>query len=162
MEREDTNLSPGSHIAHCIEKPVPPVDRQNLLEHKRKKKCTTRAENNIVYLEKEGKLLWLTCLHDFADAKDSGEIASEDAENDWLGRKRSRTADIMGEMIGNMGDGNIFKKKISKRSHSGDGGRRETVTGENTGELSQRRTSMTGLKRNFKFLILTTTSDFST
>jgi hypothetical protein len=104
-----------------MEDPMPPVDGENLLEHEREKKSATRAENDIMYLEKEGKLLWLTCLHDFADAKDSGKIAGKNTENDRLGWKRSSTTDIMGVMVRNMVDGKVIEKKISKRCH-GEGG----------------------------------------
>ena len=90
-----TNLSPGSSTAKRLEEAVLPVDRKDLLEHEYKKESATRTKNSVVDLEKEGELLWLTCLHDLANAEDSGKIASKNAENDWLGRKRSRATYIM-------------------------------------------------------------------
>ena len=68
-------------------------------------------------LEKEGELLWLTCLHNLANAEDGGEIASKNAEDDWLSREGSRATYIMGQVIGKMRKGSMFEKKIRERSH---------------------------------------------
>jgi hypothetical protein len=64
---------------------MPPVDGSNLFEHECKEKRATGTEKGIVDLEKESEFLGLTCLHKFANAKDGGEVAGKDAENDWLG-----------------------------------------------------------------------------
>lgn len=90
-----TNLGPCSSATKRLEEAMSPVDRNDLLEHEHKKESTTRTKKSVVNLEKEGELLWLTCLHNLADAEDSGEIASKNTENDWLGRKGSRAAYIM-------------------------------------------------------------------
>jgi hypothetical protein len=90
-----TNLSPGFSTTERTEDAMSPVDWEDLLEHEHKKESTTRTKNSVVDLEKEGELLWLTCLHNLANAEDSGEIASKNTEDDWLGRKRSRATYIM-------------------------------------------------------------------
>jgi len=64
---------------------MPPVDGYDLFEHEHKEKRTTGTEKSIVDLEKESEFVGLTCLHNFANAEDSGEITGKDGENDWLG-----------------------------------------------------------------------------
>ena len=90
-----TNLGPGSSTAKRREETISPVDRKNLLEHEHEKESTTRTKNSVVDLEKEGELLWLTCLHNLANAEDGGKIASKNTEDDWLGRKGSGATYIM-------------------------------------------------------------------
>lgn len=92
----NTNLGPSLRTAKRREDAMSPVDGDDLLEHERKKESTTRTEDSVVNLEKEGELLWLTCLHNLANAEDGGEIGSKNAEDDWLGRKGGRSAHIMG------------------------------------------------------------------
>ena len=72
QEGELTHLSPCSAVAKCIESPMPPVDGQNLLEHEGEEKSAAGTEDSIMDLKKEGELLWLTCLHNFANAEDGG------------------------------------------------------------------------------------------
>lgn len=90
-----TNLGPSSSATKRLEETMMPVDRNDLLEHERKKESTTRTKKSVVNLEKEGELLWLTCLHNLANAEDSGEIASKNTKDNWLCRKGSRAAYIM-------------------------------------------------------------------
>lgn len=106
---------------------MPPVDGQNLLKHKREEKRTTRTENDVVNLEEESEFLGLTCLHDLADAKDGGEVASKDAEDDWLGGERSSATDIMSEMVRKLGEGDVLEDGVGEGSHGGE---------ENTGVVS--------------------------
>lgn len=68
-------------------------------------------------LEEESEFLGLTCLHDLADAKDGGEIAGQDADDDWLGGERSCTTDIMTEMVRKLGEGDVFEDDVGEASH---------------------------------------------
>jgi hypothetical protein len=96
---------------------MPPVNGQNLFKHEREKKSAAGTENSVVDLEKESEFLRLTCLHDLANAEDGGEVASKNAQNDWLGREGRGTTNIMGVMVGDMGDGDIFEDEIREASH---------------------------------------------
>jgi len=91
-----TNLSPGFSATKRAEDAMSPVDGYDLLKHEHEKESATRTENSVVDLEKEGELLWLTCLHNLANSEDGGEIASKDAEDDGLSRKWSCATYIMG------------------------------------------------------------------
>jgi hypothetical protein len=97
-----------------------PVDRENLLKHERKEKCTTRTENGVVNLEEKSEFLGLTCLHDLADAKDGGEVAGKDANDDWLRGERSGATNIVGEMIGKLRQGGVLEDEIGEGSHGGE------------------------------------------
>jgi len=96
---------------------MPPVDGYNFLKHEREKECTTRTENDIVDLEEESEFLGLTCLHDLADAKYGGKVASKDADDDRLGRKRSCATDIMSEMVRKLGEGEVLEDEVGEGGH---------------------------------------------
>ena len=68
-------------------------------------------------LEEESEFLGLTCLHDLADAKDGGEVAGQDANDDRLGGERSCTTDIMSEMVRKLGEGNVLEDSVGEGSH---------------------------------------------
>jgi hypothetical protein len=112
-----TNLSPGSGATKRLEETMSPIDRNDLLEHKHKKESATRTKQSVVNLEEESELLWLTCLHNLADAEDSGEIARKNTKDDWLGRKWGRAAYIMSQVVGEIREGGMFEKKIRETSH---------------------------------------------
>jgi len=103
---------------------MPPVNGENLFKHERKKKSAAGTENSVMDLEKESEFLRLTCLHDLANAEDGGEVASKNAQNDWLGREGRGTTNIMGVVVGDMGDGDIFENEIREGSHD-EGGQKE-------------------------------------
>lgn len=75
-------------------------------------------------LEEESEFLGLTCLHDLADAKDGGEVAGKDADDDWLGGERSGATDIMREMVRKLGEGEVLEDEVGEGSH----GERENET----------------------------------
>jgi hypothetical protein len=77
-----------------------------------------------VDLKEESEFLWLTCLHDLADAKDGGEIAGQNADDDWLGGEGSGTTDIMSKMVRKLGEGDVFEDEVGEGSH----GREENKT----------------------------------
>ena len=79
-------------------------------------------------LEKESEFLGLTCLHDLADAKNGGEVAGKDADDDWLGRERSGATDIMSEMVRELGEGDVLEDGVGEGSHGGE--RENTVKHE--------------------------------
>jgi len=51
---------------------MPPVNGKDLFKHEREEKSATRTEDGIMDLKKEVELLWLTCLHNLANAEDCG------------------------------------------------------------------------------------------
>lgn len=80
-------------------------------------------------LEEEREFLGLTCLHDLADAKDGGEVAGQDADDDWLGGERSGATDIMSKMVRKLGEGDVLEDEVGEGSH--DGKRENTVNAKN-------------------------------
>ena len=95
-------------------------------------------------LEEESEFLGLTCLHDLADAKDGGEVAGKDADDDWLGGERSGATDIMSEMVRKLGEGDVLEDGVGKGSHD-----RER---ENTVSVNFRvRSQVAAYKRKFTF-----------
>lgn len=70
-------------------------------------------------LKEESKFFGLTCLHDLADAKDGGEVAGKDADDNWLGRERSGATDIMSEMVRKLGEGYMFEDGVGEGDHDG-------------------------------------------
>lgn len=77
-------------------------------------------------LEEESEFLGLTCLHDLTDAKDGGEVAGKDADDDWLGGERSGATDIMSEMVRKLGEGDVLEDGIGEGTHGGE--RENTVS----------------------------------
>lgn len=75
-------------------------NRDNLLEHKNKKKSTTRAQNDIVDLEKGCELEGLAGLHDGLDRENSGQVANERGDDDLVGGHGCDALDIGVEMDG--------------------------------------------------------------
>jgi len=70
-----------------------------------------------VDLEEESEFLGLTCLHNFANAKDGGEVAGKDADDDWLSRKRGGATDIMSEMVRKLREGDVLENEVGEGSH---------------------------------------------
>jgi hypothetical protein len=79
-----------------------------------------------VDLEEESKFFGLTCLHDLADAKDGGEVAGQDTDDDWLGGERSGATDIMSEMVRKL-EGDVFEDGVGEGSHWAENGKRENT-----------------------------------
>jgi hypothetical protein len=97
-----------------------------------------------VDLEEESEFLGLTCLHDLADAKDGGEVAGKDADDDWLGGERSGATDIMSEMVRKLGERDVLEDDVGEASH---GGERENTVSVNSRIPSQ----VAAYKRKFTF-----------
>lgn len=72
-------------------------------------------------LEEESEFLGLTCLHDLADAKDGGEVAGQDADDEGLCGERSGSTNIMSEMVRKLGEGDVFEDSVGERSHGREG-----------------------------------------
>lgn len=127
-----------------------PVDGYDLFEHEHKEERTTGTEESIVDLEKESEFLRLTCLHNFANAEDSGKISGKDGENDWLGRKRSGATNIMGEVVRNMRDGDMLEDEVGEGGHSGTDAKHGGVR-VRSGPISGNLNSMSNVKSRTTF-----------
>lgn len=73
-------------------------------------------------LEEELKVVWLMVLHQVLNGEDGGEVSRNNEDDNWQGRQRRFTWNILSEISGE-GDGRELREnEVGEGNHGGRGG----------------------------------------
>lgn len=68
-------------------------------------------------LEEELELQRRLRLHDLAYAEDNCQVGHQRGDDLWGGRKRSLAGHIVGEMVGEVREGDVVEEEVSEGGH---------------------------------------------
>lgn len=109
---------PSILVANRVEKTVLPQYGRDFLHHQDQKNTAPDAEDEVVQLEEKAQSKGLLRLHDLPQTEHDCEIGDESSDDGRGGRERSLALDIVCQMVGQCGEGDVGEQEICDGGHA--------------------------------------------
>jgi len=125
---------PSVVIADGMEEAILPPDGNDLLAHENEEEATSRAEDDIMELEKKGELEGLLVAAQFSETEDDGEVDDEGREDGRPGGEGCPTALIMYKVRREGWQRYVLEDEVGEVEH---GGREESKVDNATAHVAR-------------------------